>query len=255
METPPSNFSQYPRGQQPFGTGQPYRTPGVYFDYISTAFRMIFKNPTVYILGTFVVLSVFYALTIPMSFLSNYISYGSAMNPKFTSVEEMYGGMFKSIGVSAVLNLIPGTLFYMALAGISICAIEESDQGSTSFNSVFKGFRNFGSTFVCCLLMYIAMTLGMYLFCIPFFFLGGLFCFVPIISATEGLGVGASFSKGIDMVKPYLLPLTGLYFVSTLVSGLGVLVCCVGVFATMPVLYIVIGLHYRDFRGPSGHVG
>ena len=253
METPPSGSAAYPRGNQNFG-GAPFRGPGVYFDYINTAFSMITKNAAVYVLGSFIILLMFYGMVFPLSFLSNYISYGSATGPRNLAPDQYLFSVARSMPVSLAVNLIPGTLFYMLFTGISLCAIEQADTGVTSINTVFKGFNNFGNTFVCCILMYFAMTIGFYFCCVPFFFLGGLFAFVPIISATEGLGVAACFSKSIDMLKPYILPMAGLYFVASLIGGLGVCLCGLGLFITFPILYVVIGLHYRDFRGPVSQI-
>jgi hypothetical protein len=41
----------------------------------------------------------------------------------------------------------------------------------------------------------------------------------------------------------------GLLLVSGCVSGLGFLLCCIGVVVTWPIQQIVLGLHFRDFRG------
>ncbi len=252
METPPPNYAQYPRGNNHnLGGGMPYRTPGIYFDYISIAFKMITRNAGVYVLGAFVVLIVFYAITIPFSLLANYISYGSPLGAQNIPPDQILASLGRSMPISMATNILPGALFYMMFTGISLCAIEEADTGTTSFNTLFKGFNNFGTTFVSCILLYVVQTIGMYLCCLPFFLVAGFFAFVPIIAATEGLSVGANFAKSSEYLKPFFLPMAGLYLVATFLGGLGVCACLVGVLFTFPILYVVIGLHYRDFRNAN----
>jgi hypothetical protein len=252
METPP-NYSQYPRAGQTGGvggSGRGYRGPGIYFDFISEAFNIVKNNLGVYAVGALLALIIFYAVQIPFSFMTNMIAYGSPTgSPKIDS-NGLPKMNFMVFPISIVIGIIPGAVLQAMCVGMSLCALEEADTGKTSINTMFSGFRNFLPLLGTVVLTQIATTIGM-IFCIfPFFLVAGVLSFAPLFTVHEGLGPIEAITKSFNLLKPYIWPMGGFFFVTSLVSGLGICACGIGIFFTLPILYICIALHYREFRGP-----
>jgi hypothetical protein len=252
METPP-NYSQYPRPGQGPGTGgggRGYRGPGVYFDFITEAFNIMKNNMGVYVVGSLIALVAFYAIQLPFSFLTNGMLYGNASGtPKFDAngMPKMNLGAFP---VMMLVGLIPATVLQAFGVGLSLCALEEADTGTTTLNTMFSGFKNFLPLLGTVVLTLIATYIGLALCIIPGFLVAGALSIAPLITVHEGLGPIEAMSKSFNQLKAHIFPMAGFFFVASLVSYIGGCACCIGVLFTFPTLYITIALHYREFRGP-----
>ncbi|MBI1333824.1 MAG: hypothetical protein GC165_13200 [Armatimonadetes bacterium] len=246
---PPQNYAQYPRGHG--GPGRPYRGPGVYLDYITESFQIVTRNAGVYVLGSLIIIAIVYAINIPVSLLSNTIAYGSPLGtPRATRLEDFLPMMAKALPISMVASIIPGAIMQTLSTGIALCAIEEADTGTTTFGTLFSGFKCFVPLIGTSFIFQILSLVGFCLCIVPFFFIAGLLCFAPIIVVKEGLGPIAAVQRSVQLLGPFWLAMGGFYFLASLVGGLGICACIVGFIFTMPVLYVCIGLHYREFRGP-----
>jgi hypothetical protein len=250
METPPG-YSQYPRSPQDAGfgaSGRGYRGPGVYFDFITEAFDMIKKNMGVYVLGVFIASILSYLINLPFSFMTNTMLLGSPMgqmDPK--KMPEMNYAMFP---VAMLISIIPYSISQVINLGVSLCALEEADTGSTSINTMFSGFRNFVPVAVTSLLYVLAVYVGLALCIVPGIYVAGALAFAPIIAAKEGLGPIQAMQRSYEMLKPHAWLYFCFMLVAVIVSFLGIIACCIGIIFTMPVMHICMALHYREFRGP-----
>ena len=247
METPP--MSNYPRGGGPGGGGNyamPTRGPGVYFDYIGIAWRMLTKNPSVYIVGGLVIFVAIMAVNIPVSIIGQALGgNGYKMDPQ---TGRMTGPNIGSLPITMVLNLIAGAINTALMTGIALAAIEEADTGQTKFETLFSGFKNFGQLLVGSILYSLAVTLGMVLCIVPGLYLAGALSLTTLIIILEGVAGVDALKLSYTRMKPYAFSMLGLVIVAAIVSSLGLIACCIGVVVTWPLYYIVIGLTYRDFR-------
>jgi hypothetical protein len=241
-------MSNYPRGGGPGGGGNyatPLRAPGIYFDDIGRAWKMITKNPSVYIVGGIVILLAIMAVSGPLSLLSNILMYGSAI-PNAEAQAKPNLAMFP---VQFAINLLAGAVNAALMSGIALAAIEEADTGATRFETLFSGFKNFGNLMIGSIAYTIAVTLGSLLCIVPGIYLLGALAFTNLAVIVFGLPGIEGLKKSYEMLKPYAWSMFGLLLVSGCVSGLGFLLCCIGVVVTWPIQQIVLGLHFRDFRG------
>ena len=94
-----------------------------------------------------------------------------------------------------------------------------------------------------------AVTLGALLCIVPGIYLAGALAFTNLIVIVMGLPGIEGLKRSYEMLKPYAWSMFGLLLVSGCVSGLGFLLCCVGILITWPIQQVVLGLHFRDFRG------
>ncbi len=252
METPP-NYSQYPRAGQTGGiggSGRGYRGPGVYFDFISESWEMIKKNMGVYVVAVLLAGIINQVVSFPFSMISNNLLYGNPLGVQSTRPGEFPPINWAMLPFAVILVLIPGAISQVITIGISLCALEEADTGTTNLNTMFSGFRNFLPVALTTFLYILVVYVGLFLCLVPGIYVGGVFAFAPIISAKEGLGPVEAMKKSYWMLKTNAWAFFGVMLVSILASGLGIIACCVGVLFTAPIMHICLALHYREFRGP-----
>jgi len=118
---------------------------------------------------------------------------------------------------------------------------------------IFKGFSSFLDSFLFTLLYFILSTM---LGAIPIigyaisFALGAFYWWGILFIAFENLSVGATIQKLIDETKggEFFLPLL-FAFIASLISIAGFLVCCVGIFLTIPLGYCMMVCCYESNFG------
>ena len=248
MEAPP-NYTQYPRPNQPGGFGGGYRGPGVYFEMIGEAFTAIFRNPKIYIGAGGITLGMI-ALAYGALFItfiaimpaqdSTRLNSTPVSNAQIGTLITLYGILFLVIFLARVL-----------MVGVCACTIEEADTGSTSFKTLFSPFRRILPVTGCIILCQLAMAVGMVLCYVPGLYLMGVLAFAPEICLVEKLGPVESIQKSYEMIKPFAWMMVLMMFVLSLLTGVGAMACGVGLAVTIPIQYVVLGLHYREFRGPN----
>jgi hypothetical protein len=239
---PPSEFTNYPR--QGFGGGGSTRGPGVYFDYIGTAFEIIRKNPGVFVVGALVYLVLSSVVQMPTNIINGgRMEFGASVG--FAVKGKTLFGLIVNI-ISSLLSICIHSAFS---AGFAKATIEQMDTGNTRFETIFSGFKNIGNTIGASIISSILIGLGFLLCFVPGFYVIGRLAFAPYLCAIEGIGCTESLQKSSAWTQPYAWSMFGLLFVTGLVSFLGVFACCVGLLWTTPIVGVVIGLHYRDFRG------
>ena len=247
MQAPPPNYVQYPRGPGGGGGGS-FRGPGIYFEFISQSFQMIQKNLAVYALGAFLVIMITQAIQVPLSFANNFLIYGG-MIPKYTR-DGMPMVQWQNMPILFLLYTIPYGITQALSVGISMCAIEEADTGTTVLNTMFSKLRLILPLLGVVLIMQVLVIIGFVCCIVPGIYLMGSLILAPIFVMNEELGPIEAIKKSYELMKPYAWMSFLLIFVSGIVSGLGVFACCIGYIFTMPIRPIVLGLTYREFRGP-----
>ncbi|HLO98398.1 MAG TPA: hypothetical protein VK171_07380, partial [Fimbriimonas sp.] len=98
------------------------------------------------------------------------------------------------------------------------------------------------------LLMSLAIYVGTLLCIVPGLFVAGALWMAPSFCIHENLGPVDALKRSWEVSKPRAFPLFGVMFLTGLVSGLGVLACGIGLLWTLPIMYIVQAMHYRDHR-------
>lgn len=269
MDLQPSEFSNYPRANDR-SLAIDTAPPGVYYSYIGEAFKLIFANPLVYIVGTLVSWIISYVgqilftmiLLIPIGLITPRSDAFAATN------------VFAVIG-ALVATLLPAILSTQLFFGFSICAIEDKNGGRASFSTLFKGFNNFLSTAVSIVLItfFAYLVVGLLAFT-AYLLLGSatytttgiefvlvalvgflialpLCCrlvFAPLLCSFDGRGAIDGLKDSWRITKGKASSLGLLLIVSSVVAASGVIGLGVCVLITASVLPIVLGLHYRDYR-------
>ncbi|MBS1712818.1 MAG: hypothetical protein JST30_00625 [Armatimonadetes bacterium] len=109
------------------------------------------------------------------------------------------------------------------------------------------GFSRFGSAFLATLAITFCVTIGSYLCCLPGLIFGGLFMFTLPLIADRGLQPFEAMGQSWTMLKSHMWMALLFYLVISLLSGLGVIACGIGILVTVPLMYVCMTLVYRDF--------
>ena len=163
------------------------------------------------------------------------------------------------VGASLIASLISSfTLFILAgpmTVGVLLltrnCLKKKQEQ--PEIGDIFKGFSSFLDSF---LLTLIYFVLSGMLATIPVlghvisFALGAFYWWGIVFIAFENLSVGATIQKLIDETKSgdFLLPLVFAVIASLIILS-GLLICCVGIFFTIPVGYCMMVCCYEATFG------
>lgn len=245
-QSPPPQYAQYPRpGSGPGSGGEfPHRGPGVYFEQIGEAFKLMFRNPKVYLGGGGIALGLFavWYLVMVVGVL--------LMSPKGNSRMEDPSAFLSLMGLVYGSELIVIWLVNIVCAGMIACAVEDLSGKTSSFSTLFSGFRRFTSltvtTFLCSLLTFVGT-----IFCfVPGLYVAGVLALAPAITLIERLGPIESMQKSFELLKPFGWMMALMMFVLYMIVGAGSMLCGIGLLFTLPVFYIMSGFHYRDFCIP-----
>ena len=246
METPPPNYANYPRPGSGGGVGgeYPHRGPGVYFEQIGDAFRLMFKNPKVYMGAGGIVFAIgvlwYIALIVGMF----------VMMPKGNAASEDPSAFLAFMGLVYGSEFVVFLLANIVCAGITVCCLEDLTKGSTDFATVFSAFKRFipltVTTFLCMLLTFVG-----YCLCLaPGFYVAGVLCLAPTISVVEKLGPIDSMRRSYEVMQKHGWLMGLMIFVMYILVCAGSMACGVGLVITVPLFYVMTGFHYRDFCIP-----
>jgi len=156
-----------------------------------------------------------------------------------------------------------GLLFGPLGAGVFLIALrlQDGESPKPEVGEVFKGFENFGQTFLCSLSIFAAYIIGGSIFeMIPL--VGGLFSivwnialgaatiFALAIVADEKIDFWPAILKSYNIVRQDPLPFAVFSLLLGLISASGLIVLFVGVVLTAPIYFASISVAYRDVVTP-----
>ena len=154
--------------------------------------------------------------------------------------------------VRFLTTIVQTTIQMCFTVGIAYMGIRQSKGESIAVDDLFKGFKNFGSVLVVAMLVSFINLLGFCCCIIPGVYLTGLTALAAVIAGFQGIGPIDAIQESMAALKPHAWAMFGLVLVAGLVSGLGVLACCVGILFTLPISGIVLGLTYDTFYPSTG---
>lgn len=239
MSSPPDAVA-YPRAGTG-GLGGGYRRPpGAYFDFIGIAWEVIRANLGTWMACSLVYLIISYAVNIPFAFIT--VPLSQSLQRNVTSA-----GFALYILLSLGSGIISYAVSWPMFVGMGLMGRRAAYGLPINFSDAFFPYRRFLSVAVSAIIAYVVVIAGFVLCILPGMAAGGLFALTPFYAA-EGESVGDSLGHSARDCRPFFIPLIFLYFVASLVSGLGAILCIVGVLVTLPILAIVLGLTYDTIR-------
>ncbi len=216
-----------------------WRDPLLDLSVIGPAFQLLFRRWQEYLLLGFLSLILAVIFAIP-GYVLLFTSMLNSREPDFNQILLMYpvlyGGLFVGVALSYPINF-----------GIVNFTLREVMYGDATLADAWAPLKNYfrymGAGVVIVVATFVASICG----CIVGgLIVSGLFLFVAPIMLHEGLGVFDAMKESWDRCKPQMFMAIAVVFVSQLLSTLGQAACGVGLFLTLPLVYIIPTMLYAN---------
>jgi len=157
----------------------------------------------------------------------------------------LYLGMF-----ALIIVLMP--LMVLLMGGAYRAAFKQLRGGRVEFRDLFSArdcyWRLLGAVFIQSLLV----SVGTMLCVIPGFIVAGLLFFTMPLIVERNLGVFEAMRASREVTQPNLLMFTLFAFVVQFLASAGSYACYVGLLATIPLMFTIGAIAYRDCFGVAG---
>jgi uncharacterized membrane protein len=188
------------------------------------------------------------------------IKFGEWIEKGLQIYKENIGVLILSSLVAVVLSCVTfGVLAGPMMAGLVLIALQLIDQKGSKpeVGKVFQGFTFFLQSFlfmlvwggimvVAGLLLNLILCVGMVLAYVLTIALSTLLMFAMFMIVDKGLAFWPASMASLNEVKANFWPLLGFYVVSSLLSGVGSILCGIGVVITLPIGLCACAVAYRD---------
>jgi hypothetical protein len=256
-DLPPSSFANYPRPQ--YGgapSGEFSRPPGVYFEAIGDAWRIITQDLWNWVAITMIAWILIILLSIPGSIAASLVQNGGQL---LSTDPPTLANTLLSIPV----NIVGGALVYPAVGGYLWAALKRVRGEEAQIGDLFYGFQHFVPLVLYGILYSVLTVVGLLLLIVPGIYVIGAITFSPLLIMDKNLGPVQAIGASMRTLGSNAWLMFGFLFVSGILAGLGVFACCVGALVSAPIYVIGIALHYHyHFDGqapqsyaPPAHVG
>jgi uncharacterized membrane protein len=251
-EVPPPSYAHYPRPDLPGGNPtSPYsRPPGVYFDVLGDAWKMVTSE-----LGTWVLATIFYGLLsvvlIAVSLaLQIMIVHGGSFEAMIANGQAPMPEYLRTQLSSTLVSIVPSTLVSVLFFGLANMAVRKAEGYALSPGDIFIPFRKIGTVFLTLLLTTISMMLGVVACIVPFFYLMGALSLAPLIAMNQPVGPVEALKMSARALGAQAWILVLVYMLGSIFCMFGMIACGVGLLVTIPIFAAIYGLHYHYFFPP-----
>jgi hypothetical protein len=149
-----------------------------------------------------------------------------------------------------ILLMMPLAAFLSG--GMFRAAFKQLRGGKVEFKDLFSAGDCFLRLLGAAALMWLAIVIGSMLCIIPGYIAYGLLFFTFPLIVHRNMGVIEAMKLSIATTKPNLLMFTLFGFVHQLIGSAGTYACYVGLLATIPLMYAIHAVAYRDCFGIEG---
>jgi hypothetical protein len=223
-------------------------------EWISEGWKMFTEQWKGWVLNTFIFYLVAF-LPFTIAYLFFYLSFflslqASARSSRRTPVAPEFPIVFLVIfPVIGLFTLLASSFF---LAGMHRSALKQLRGGTIVVRDLFSGGKDFLPVLGALFLGGILTSIGMLLCIIPGFIVAGAIFFTIPLILDRNLGVIQAMQTSYELVKKNLLMFTLFVFVVQLIAQAGAYACGIGILATIPLLFTITAVAYRDCFGMEG---
>ena len=236
MDNPPPQFSQYPRPGFP-GGGYPtpyWRPPGVYFEAIGDAWKLVSEDLGIWVGSAALVLGLIVLQTV----ISQLIMNGGTLLPRPRAFD------WSAFATSEAVALTFAVFTNILQAGMMWMAVKKARGGELTFSDAFAGFRRFGTVLGSGILVGLLYIVGALCCLVPAFYILGALCLTPVVAIDQPVDSLEVIRRCYAAMKSNAWMMFLLVFVAGIVASLGFCACGVGALFSMPLYCATIGLHY-----------
>ncbi len=131
-------------------------------------------------------------------------------------------------------------------AGVMLMVHKVRAGEAVEFGDIFKGFDRFGLVLGAGLIYSFAVGFGLLFFIIPGLLAGAYLLYLVPLVAIQEMSIGEAIKASGKMTEGHLWKHALFLFVIFLVGMSGIILCYVGLFLTMPIIPIAIGVAYEN---------
>lgn len=161
-------------------------------------------------------------------------------------------GTFVIFASFFLLMLVMLPLSALLMGGMHKAALKQVRGGLVEFKDLFSARDRLLPLLGAILLQGLLVNLGTLVCVIPGFIVFGLLFFTLPLIVDRNLGVIEAMKASVEMTKPNLLMFTLFAVVVQFISSAGSLACYVGLLATLPLMFTMTAVAYRDCFGVEG---
>ena len=155
------------------------------------------------------------------------------------------GGILLYI-ISMIVSMATTAIAY---SGIFALGIKVLSGGKPELGDGIAAFGKLGPVAIAGVLGSLIAIPGLCACGIGYIFIYAMMSFAPIIILHERLSAIDALKRSYELTKPHWLMFGAYFLVISIIAGLGVIACCVGIFFTYPLAATAILLAYRDLSG------
>ncbi len=211
------------------------------FTVLNDAWELVKAKWTDYGLMGLIVVLVFFVF----NFIYSLITVGFT-SEAFQGPPLLTSGYFLDLGLSFIGYGVNGIL----IGGIINYAIRQSRGYQTSLSDFGDGMKNAGSLFIAALVISVLSTIGMLFCCLPGLAIGGLTMMALPLIVDRNVGPFDAISESWRTLQRWWFLTAVFYLAIGVLAGLGVLACIVGIFITMPLMYVCYAVTYMRMTEP-----
>jgi len=154
--------------------------------------------------------------------------------------------------ILSIINLVTyGFLTGPFICGLMYMTLKKLRGEKIEVADGFKGFENFGHTFLAGIVYNILVGVGFFFLIIPGLILGAMFIYMFPFIVDKKMDFVQAFKASKDLVKGNLLEHTLFFLVVSLIGISGFIFLIIGIFFTIPLMYIAFGVAYYYLVYPS----
>jgi hypothetical protein len=226
------------------GPNGPVANAGIDFGVVSEAWKLLTQQVGPWV-AAMVVMGIVSAL---VNQILDVIFFGPVGWPmaKFDLTGLGIASALARAGMGAVVSALVDAFF---VAGAFLMAIEHVRTGRARVELLFSGGRHYPQMLLLCVLWHLLLTMGMIACILPCFILAGLFLISPLLVLDRGMNAVDALVTSLRLLQRNAIEATLLAILTVLVALAGVIACGVGVFITLPMIFLVPCLLYRNLLG------
>jgi len=152
--------------------------------------------------------------------------------------------------LSIVHSVAFSLLFGPMMCGMMYITLKKLRGEKIEIADGFKGFENFGYTFLAGIVFTVIVAIGTIFLIIPGLIFAALFIYMFPFMIDKKMDFEQAFKASIDLVKDNLFEHILFLLVVVLIGMSGIIICGIGVIFTMPLAYIAVGVAYYNLIYP-----
>jgi uncharacterized membrane protein len=234
---------------------QNIETPQVRFgDWISEGWKMFTEQWKAWVINTLIyglicatpmviVVGGFYAYLITQ--MSKHSPYSNQPPISGEEILSFYAVLF----VAMIYLMLTGAFF---TGGMHRSALKQLRGGKVEIRDLFSGGSSYFSILLYSILGAILTTIGMMLCIVPGLLVGGALFFSAPLIVERRLGPVEAMKTSYELTKKNIWMFTLFAFVVSLIAQAGSYACYIGLLATIPLMFTISAVAYRDLFGVEG---